>query len=109
MVDDCLRNQLHDLEKFKENFLQQIVIQQNNLVELEKENESLKQNIGDPIACTHEEDIICLNRKLGEEKIREHVLTNELEERRENCHKLQTEITALRANFSKVETKSCLN
>lgn len=45
------------------------MIHQNNLAKLEKENESLKKNIeGDRIACTHEEDIICLKRELEEEK-----------------------------------------
>lgn len=59
MVVDSSKIHLDELEKFKENLLQQIMVQQNNLAELEKENEHLKQNVGGaPIASTHEEDII---------------------------------------------------
>lgn len=80
MVDDSLKTQLVEIEKFKENLLQKILIQQYNMVELEKENESLQQNIGGAKnACAHEEDIICLKRELEEEKMKENVLANQLE------------------------------
>lgn len=108
LVDNSLRTQLHELEKLKGNFLQKIVIQQNNLFEMEKGNESLKKNIGALIVCTHEEYIIFLKRELEEEKIRKNVLTNQLEGWKESFHKLEVEIVALRTNLPKVETKACL-
>ena len=65
LVYNTLNIHLDELGKLKENLLQQIMVQKNNMVELEKENDYLKQNIGGaPIACTHEEDIICLKREL---------------------------------------------
>lgn len=80
------------------------------MAELERENESLKQNIGGaPVACTHEEDIICLKRELEEANMKENVLTNQLEEWKEICYKLVEEVVALRTNLSKAESKACLN
>jgi len=45
---------------------------------------------------------------LEEAKMKENVLTNRLEEWKQNFQKLEEEIVALRANLSKVETKACL-
>lgn len=41
--------------------------------------------------------------------MRENVLTNKVEEWKENCHKLEEKFVALRANISKEKTKACLN